>query len=70
MGTNKQGNWPTNTEPSWTDDALPMDLRRRLLDRALDEIKAQKGLVHGHPGNQGGADHPGESGSESPDHND
>ncbi|MFC5499617.1 hypothetical protein ACFPOE_18885 [Caenimonas terrae] len=70
MGTIKQGGWPVDTEPSWTDDTLPLDVRRKLLDRALDTIKAQKRVAHGHPGNQGQPDHPGESGSESADHND
>jgi hypothetical protein len=70
MGTKEQGGWPIDTEPSWTDDSLPLDLRRKLLDRALDRIKAQKGLAHGHPGNQDRPDHPGESGSESSGHND
>jgi hypothetical protein len=70
MGTTQKGLWPTDTEPSWTDESLPLDMRRKLLDRALDQIKASKGLAHGHPGNQDQPDHPGESGSESSDHSD
>ena len=70
MGMKKQGVWPANTEPSWTDESLPLELRRGLLDRALDRIKAGKGLVQGHPGNQGQPDHPGRSGSEAPGHHD
>ncbi len=70
MGTYKPGSWPIQTEPSWTDESLPLDLRRRLLDRALDQIKASKGLGPGHPGNQEKTDHPGESGSESCGHSD
>ena len=70
MGTKQTGEWPTDTEPSWTDETLPLDVRRGLLDRALDQIKASKGPAYGHPGNQDNPDHPGESGSGSPDHND
>ena len=66
MGTDKQGRWPTDTEPSWTDETLPLDVRRGLLDRALDRIKANKVAPKGHPGNQDiSRDHPGEDGSSS-----
>jgi hypothetical protein len=41
-----------------------------LLDKALDRIKAHKGLHASHPGNQDHPDHPGESGSESSGRND
>ena len=70
MATKNQGAWPIDTDPSWTDENLPLDVRRGLLDRALDQIKHRKGLRQAHPGNQNWPDHPGESGSESPDHND
>lgn len=71
METKKPGAWPTKTEPSWTDESLPLDLRRGLLDRALDQIKASKGLApHGHPASQDSPDHPGDSGAESSNHND
>jgi hypothetical protein len=60
--------WPTDSEPSWTDDTLPLELRRKLLDTALDRIKSQRAGQPGHPGNQDTPDHPGESGSESSGH--
>lgn len=69
MGTNQPGQWPLDTEPSWTDESLPLDLRRRLLDRALDRIKATRAQGP-HPGNQDRPDHPGESGSEASGHSD
>lgn len=69
MGTNKPGEWPTNTEPTWTDESLPLAVRHGLLDRVLDRLKAQKGLGPSHPGNQDRPEHPGESGSESSGHN-
>lgn len=65
MGTKHSGVWPTDNVPSWTDESLPLELRRKLLDKALDRIKAHKGLHRSHPGNQDSPDHPGESGSES-----
>lgn len=70
MGTKPPGQWPTDTEPSWTDETLPLEVRRGLLDCALDRLKAQKGLGSGQPGNQDRPDHPGESGSEPSGHND
>lgn len=69
MGTKHPGVWPTDDEPSWTDEALPLEVRRDLLDKALHRLKAQKGTAHGHPANQDRPDHPGESGSESSGHN-
>jgi hypothetical protein len=70
MGTKHSGAWPTDNEPSWTDETLPLEERRKLLDHALDRIKAHKGLPAGHPGNQNSPYHPGESGSESSGRND
>ncbi len=70
MGTKQPGAWPIDTEPSWTDETLPLDLRRKLLDRALDQIKATRVQGSGHPGNQDQPDHPGESGSEASGHHD
>jgi hypothetical protein len=70
MGTKHSGVWPPQTEPIWTDETLPLDLRRKLLDSALERIRAHKNGVHSHPGNQDRPEHPGESGSESPGHSD
>lgn len=60
--------WPIESEPSWTDEALPLELRQRLLDRAFEQIKERRGLAVGHRGIQDPPDHPGESGSESSGH--
>jgi hypothetical protein len=65
MGTKNSGEWPTDNEASWTDDTLPLELRRKLLDTVLERIRSGKGARHSHPGNQDTPDHPGESGSES-----
>ena len=70
MRTNKQGDWRADTDACWTDESLPMDVRRGLLDRELERIKASKGLAHAHPASHGQPDHPGQSGSESSGHND
>lgn len=64
MGTKHSGVWPADSEPCWTDETLPLGVRRNLLDKALDRIKAERGARHSHPGNQDRPGHPGESGSE------
>ncbi|MDB5946291.1 MAG: hypothetical protein JWQ33_1317 [Ramlibacter sp.] len=69
MGTKNTGTWPADNEASWMDETLPLELRRELLDHALDRIKAGK-RGGGHPSNQDQPDHPGESGSESRGHGD
>lgn len=70
MGKKEPGAWPIDTEPSWTDETLPLELRRTLLDRALDRIKTNRAQGLGHPGSQDRPEHPGESGSEASGHQD
>jgi hypothetical protein len=49
---------------SWTNEALPLEIRRALLDQALEELRKARAAGGPRPGVVASLDRPGQSGSE------